>query len=221
MKETGSAESNIEEEIRAGDHTILSGIISARRPAAEADLLAQTLLQRFGNLRRVMTADRQEWQPIAGMKPDIEAEISRIMNLVKALVRADMRREPVIDAMHNVIEYCRLRFGDSAREHLCGLYLNRDYRLIADAMLQSGTVNHVTVYPREILRHALVVHASRIILVHNHPSGSAQPSRADISMTAELASVAERLGIDIADHVILGGSDSFSFRENGMLGNTG
>lgn len=107
--------------------------------------------------------------------------------------------------------------ANEQREQFHALYLNKDFRLVLHKCLQIGTVDHVTVYPREIMHYALLCHACSVILVHNHPSGNVLPSKDDISITAELAMIGKYLGITISDHIIVAGGQNFSFRQKGIM----
>jgi DNA repair protein RadC len=118
------------------------------------------------------------------------------------------------------MRYCRIRLLGSSREQLHAIYLDRALRPVAGKCLQTGTVDHVTVYPREILAMALRHGATAIVLAHNHPSGNPQPSRADIAMTKLVEEAALPFGIAIVDHIIVGNQGNFSFRQYGLLQTT-
>ena len=124
---------------------------------------------------------------------------------------------PVLGSWHALIDYCHTAMAHRQTEQFRVLYLDRKNVLIADEAQAQGTVDHVPVYPREVVKRALELNASALILVHNHPSGDPTPSRADISMTREIEQAAAALGIAIHDHIIIGRSTELSFRATGYL----
>ncbi len=128
------------------------------------------------------------------------------------LVQGDILQRHVLTSWNAVLDYCRLAMGFEAREQFRVLFLDKKNRLIADEVQQRGTVDHTPVYVREVVKRALELSASAIILVHNHPSGDPTPSRADIDMTREIVSAAKPLGVVIHDHIIVGRQGHASFK---------
>lgn len=183
----------------------------------EARTTARHLIQRFGSLARALRAEHCELGECAGTARLLKREFERVLEIAAALARDEVISRPTLDRGQAVLAYLRSVIGGSPAEQLYALYLDCDYRLVGERLLQSGTVNHVTIYPREILRHALILSATRIVLAHNHPSGNSQPSAADRRMTRHLQQLAGQMGIDIADHLIIGAGAAFSFRKNGLL----
>jgi DNA repair protein RadC len=196
---------------------ILKEIIALDRDSAAYASLAGELLLQFGDLQHVLRAEPGELKALLASGAQLAAHFRKFLQLATALARQELRSRNILDSTERVVSYCRLRTEDPRREQLFGLYLDGDFRLISEKLLQNGTVNHVTVYPREILRHALIQQAAHVVLIHNHPGGNPQPGRRDTEMTRELASVSNRLGIGLADHIILGENSFFSFRESGKL----
>jgi len=141
----------------------------------------------------------------------------QIKHLLIAISRASVTNYPVLDCYDRLIDFCMCQFGPSDKEQFHVLLLNRRYELIHHECLQTGTLDHVTVYPREVLRLALTYSASFLILAHNHPVGKARPSKGDMIMTEQLCVLAQGLGIGIVDHLILAGNDSYSFLADGKM----
>lgn len=147
---------------------------------------------------------------VAGLKV-VEAAAVR-------MARGRTVNQPVIGSWDALLAYCRAAMSFQGTEEFRVLFLDRKNRLVADEQQGKGTVDHTPAYPREIVRRALELEASSVILVHNHPSGDPTPSRADISMTREVEKAAAALGITVHDHLVIGGQDHASFRALGLLG---
>ena len=128
-----------------------------------------------------------------------------------------MTGRPVIGSWQAVVDYCAARLAHRKTEHFRVLFLDNRNALIGDEEQQKGTVDHVVLYPREVIKRALELHASAVILVHNHPSGDPSPSRADIELTKEIAKAGAPLGVSVHDHLVIGRSRHVSFREAGLL----
>ena len=124
---------------------------------------------------------------------------------------------PILSSWDRLIEYCQMRLGRAEREHFRVLFLNRKNVLIADEEQQRGTVDHTPVYPREVVKRALLLGASTIIMLHNHPSGDPDPSKGDIDMIREIRETSERLGIQLHDHIIVSRGGHQSFKSMGLL----
>jgi DNA repair protein RadC len=128
------------------------------------------------------------------------------------LARGQIKDRPVLSSWSNVLDYCRTAMAFADKEQLRVLFLDKRNRLIADELQQEGTVDHTPVYPREVVKRALELSATAVVLVHNHPSGDPTPSQADIAMTKEIVSVAQPLGISVHDHIIVGKDGHASFK---------
>ena len=133
------------------------------------------------------------------------------------MAQAQVLHREVISSWEQLITYCRVSMAHLGREQFRILFLDRKNTLIADEIQQQGTVDHVPVYPREVVRQALALNASALILVHNHPSGDPTPSQADIDMTARVQDACNALGLSLHDHLIIGKSTELSFRSQGYL----
>jgi DNA repair protein RadC len=145
------------------------------------------------------------------------AALKIVTEAARRLAREDIAESTVITSWQQLIAYCRISLGREKVERFHILFLDRKNRLISDESQQRGTVDHTPVYPREVVKRALELSASALILVHNHPSGDTTPSDADIAMTREVKEAAEKLGISLHDHVVISQSGHASFRSLGLL----
>ncbi|MFN3461513.1 MAG: RadC family protein, partial [Oceanibaculum sp.] len=153
--------------------------------------------------------------------PDASAKMLAALKTVQAgshrLLRQRILNRPVISSWRDLLDYCRASMGFEKLEQFRVLFLDRKNMIIADELMQKGTVDQTPVYPCEVIRRALELHASALIMVHNHPSGDPTPSRADIEMTKEVQSAGKALGIALHDHVVIGRDDHASFKSLGLL----
>ena len=199
------------------DYELLELLLFLSLPRGDVKPLAKRLLEKFGSLSALMSAERSELAAIGGVG---EATV-HMLKLVQAaglrLGREEVMSRPVIGNWQRLLDYCRASMGHSKVEQFRLLFLDRKNGLIADEIHQTGTVDHTPVYPREVVKRALELSASAIIMVHNHPSGDPTPSKADIEMTREVRDACEKLGIALHDHVIVSKSGHNSFRSLGFL----
>lgn len=199
------------------DYELLELLLFLAIPRGDVKPLAKRLLDRFGSLAATLGADAKELAEIDGVG---EATI-HALKLVQAagirLGREEVMSRPVIGNWRQLLSYCRASMAHSKIEQFRLLFLDRKNALIADEVQQRGTVDHTPVYPREVVKRALELNASALIMVHNHPSGDPTPSKADIEMTREVREAAERLGITLHDHVIISRSGHNSFKSLGLL----
>lgn len=179
--------------------------------------LARRLLEAFGALADVIAASPAQLARIEGVGEAVVLELKLAEALAGRLARARVLDRPVISSWDALLDYCHTALSHRETECFRVLFLDRKNRLIADEELGRGTVDHVPVYPREVLRRALELNASALILVHNHPSGDPEPSPADIAMTAQIATAAQALGVTVHDHLIIGRARETSFRARGLL----
>ncbi len=186
------------------DYEILEMLLFRSISRADTKARAKALIKRFGSLAEVLGAP----EPLIREVPEIGEAAALDLKLVAAAARRMARGaicgRPVLEAWAEVLEYCRAAMAFEPREQFRVLFLNRKNVLIADEVLQTGTTDHTPVYPREVVRRALELSATALILVHNHPSGDTTPSQADINMTRTVAEVARPLGIEVHDHIIIG-----------------
>ena len=199
------------------DYELLEFLLFGARPRGDTKPLAKALVARFGNLAGVLTASPQDLATVPGMGDASVAVLKVVPEAALRLARADLANRPIIGSWDKLVDYCRTAMGREKVEQFHLLFLDRKNRLIADEMHQRGTVDHTPVYPREVVKRALELGASALILVHNHPSGDATPSKADIEMTREIEDAAGKLGIAVHDHIVIGRSDHKSFKSMGLL----
>lgn len=199
------------------DQRVLEMILSSVLPVKETGALAKCLLARFGDLSRVIAAPVARLSLVDGLGDAAICQLKLAELCATRMARARILARPVISSSQDLLTYCHTCLAHRETEQLRVLYLDRKNGLIADEIAADGTVDHVPVYPREILRRALELNASALILIHNHPSGDPSPSQSDISMTEAIRSAGETLSITLHDHLIIGASREFSFRSEGFL----
>ncbi|MCW2245852.1 DNA repair protein RadC [Azospirillum fermentarium] len=204
------------------DYELLEMILFPVSPRRDVKPLAKALLKEFGSLWAVLMAPPEKLRGFAagGVGLTTDRGIAVVRAVGAAALRA-MRQEvmnrPVLASWQAVLDYCTAAMAHEATEQFRLLFLDRKNVLIADEVQQRGTVDHTPVYPREVVRRALDLGASSLILVHNHPSGDPTPSRADIEMTREINRAAEALGIVIHDHIVIGKGKHASFKALHLL----
>lgn len=199
------------------DYEILEILLFAANPRNDVKPLAKHLLQKFGSLIKVITAAPETLQAIAGVNSAVLAQFRAVHEVAERMARAQLQERIVIDDMDTLIRYCRTSIGYATKEYLRVLYLDSANQLIADEYQQEGTVNRTAFYSREIIKQAFFLHATAMILVHNHPSGNTTPSSTDVTMTKSLLRTTEALGITLHDHIIISPTTYYSFREKNML----
>lgn len=199
------------------DYELLEMVLFRANARADMKPLGRRLLETFGDFNGVLSAPPERLREVAGVGDAVIAELKLIEAAAQRLARARIMDRPVLGSWHALIDYCHTAMAHRQTEQFRVLYLDRKNVLIADEAQAQGTVDHVPVYPREVVKRALELNASALILVHNHPSGDPTPSRADISMTREIEQAAAALGIAIHDHIIIGRSTELSFRATGYL----
>ena len=186
-------------------------------PKKDVKPLAHRLLEAFGDFEGVLSAPPRRICQIRGAGPAVAAELKIVEAAAHRLARARVMDRPVISSWQAILDYCRTAMAHQDTERFRVLFLDRKNVLMADEAQGRGTVDHVPVYPREVVKRALELGASALILVHNHPSGDPTPSRADIEMTAAVREAAEVLGIALHDHIVIGRTGEVSFRAEGWL----
>ncbi|MEJ0010188.1 MAG: DNA repair protein RadC [Alphaproteobacteria bacterium] len=199
------------------DYELLELILFAARPRVDTKPLAKRLLKRFGAFDTLIYAEEAALREVEEVTDAVLATLKTIRVAAERLARAQVGERPVIQSWTALMDYCRLAMGKSKVEELRVLFLNNKHALIADEVMQRGTVNHTPVYPREIVKRALEHAASAIILVHNHPSGDATPSKSDIDITQKIVGAAATVGVAVHDHVIIAGDGHYSFKSYGLL----
>ncbi|MEL7301496.1 MAG: DNA repair protein RadC [Pseudomonadota bacterium] len=199
------------------DYELLELLLFRAIPRQDVKPLARTLLDTFGDFNRVVSADPDRLAAVKGAGQAVITELKIVEAAAHRLARARVMQRPVLSGWAELLDYCHTAMAHRATEQFRVLYLDRKNVLIADEAQARGTVDHVPVYPREVVKRALALEASALILVHNHPSGDPTPSEADITMTHKVAQAAEALGITLHDHLIIGQSRELSFRSEGYF----
>ncbi len=173
-------------------------------PRRDVKPLAKSLLEKFGSFAEVIAAPEVRLAEVKGLGDAAITELKIVQAAASRLLRGAVKKRPVLSSWSTVLDYCRTAQAFADREQFRVLFLDKRNALIADELQQIGTIDHTPVYPREVVKRALELSATAIILVHNHPSGDPTPSRADIQMTQQIIAVAQPLGISVHDHIIVG-----------------
>jgi DNA repair protein RadC len=194
------------------DYELLELVLFRAIPRRDVKPLAKDLLARFGSFAEVVSASAERLAEVKGLGEAAITELKIVQAAAHRLARGHVQRRPVLSSWSNVLDYCRTAMAFADREQFRVLFLDKRNQLIADEVQQVGTVDHAPVYPREVVKRALELSATAIILVHNHPSGDPTPSQADIKMTQEIIAVARTLGIAVHDHLIVGKEGHASFK---------
>lgn len=199
------------------DYELLELLLFQTIDRVDVKPLAKTLLAEFGGLGAVLAADPERLKRHARVTDRTVAHFKAMREAARRLLYREIQDKPVISSWSQLEDYCRVALADEATERFRVLFLDRKNRLIMDEQQQRGTVDHTPVYPREVVKRALDLGASALILVHNHPSGDPTPSQADIAMTREVRDAAAVLGITLHDHVIVGRTGCQSLKALGVL----
>jgi DNA repair protein RadC len=199
------------------DYELLEFMLFAARPRGDMKPLAKALIGRFGSLAGVLGADKEALLSVSGMGEASAAALIGARAAALHLVRAQLVDRPILSSSQALIDYCNAAQGFAEIEEFRLLFLDRKNALIADERHQRGTVDHTPAYPREVVKRALALGASGLILLHNHPSGDTNPSRADIETTRTIATALKAVGIALHDHVIVGRGRHSSLKTLGLI----
>ncbi len=194
------------------DYELLELILFRALPRRDTKPIAKSLLEKFGSFAEVVSAPPRRLMEVKGIGENVVTEIKLIHAAALKLTQGAVLHKQVLSSWSSVIDYCRASMAFNEKEQFRILFLDRKNMLIADEVQQEGTVDHTPVYPREVVKRALELAASGIILVHNHPSGDPTPSNADIEMTRRIVEAAEKLSIVVQDHIIVGRDGHASFK---------
>ncbi len=199
------------------DYELLELVLFRSLPRGDIKPLAKQLIARFGSFAEVMGASIERLKEIDGVGDSTALDIRIVNAAAQRIAKGGVAKRQVLSSWASVIEYCRTAMAFAEREEFRILFLDKRNQLIADETQQRGTVDHTPVYPREIVRRALELSATALILVHNHPSGDPAPSQADIRMTLDIQQIARPLGVSIHDHIIVGRHGHASLKGLGHL----
>jgi DNA repair protein RadC len=186
------------------DYELLELLLFPALPRRDVKPLAKTLLEKFDSFAEVIAAPEARLAEVKGLGDSAITEFKIVQAAAARFLRDAVKKRPGLSSWSSVLDCCRTAQAFAVREQFRALFLDKRNQLIADELQQVGTVDHTPVYPREVVRRALELSATAIILVHNHPSGDPTPSRADIQMSQQIIAVASPLGISVYDHIIVG-----------------
>ncbi|MDJ0922663.1 MAG: DNA repair protein RadC [Henriciella sp.] len=199
------------------DYELLETLLFAFIPRRDVKPVSKALLTRFGSLSAVLAADPADLISVNGVGETVAAYIKATREIGTRAAREEIQVRPIISSWTALLAYVRSQLQHEDREQFRVMFLDRKNQLIADELMNQGTVDHAPVYPREIARRALELSASALILVHNHPSGDPSPSRADIDMTREIMDALMPLEITVHDHLIAARGGVTSFKTQGLI----
>lgn len=199
------------------DYELLELVLFRAIPRQDVKPLARALLEAFDDFNGVLAATPAQMTRVKGVGDSVVTELKIVEAAAHRLARSRVMQRHVISSWHAIVDYCHTVMSHRDTEQFRILFLDTKNVLIADEEQAKGTIDHVPVYPREVVKRALELNAASLILVHNHPSGDPTPSPADIEMTAKIANAAYALDIQVHDHLIIGKSRELSFRAEGLL----
>jgi len=199
------------------DYEMLELVLFRAIPRQDVKPLTHLLLDIFGDFNRVLSAPIARLSEVKGVGDAVITELKIVEAAAQRLARSRILQRHVISSWDAVLDYCHTTMAHRDTEQFRVLFLDRKNVLVADEAQAQGTVDHVPVYPREVVKRALELNASALILVHNHPSGDPTPSEADIAMTRQIQAAAQALDLTLHDHLVIGKSRELSFRSAGLL----
>jgi DNA repair protein RadC len=186
------------------DYELLEMALFAAIPRRDTKPLAKALLKKFGSFAEVIHAPEARLREVKGIKDGSVNQLKLIAAAADRIAKGEIKRNVALSSWNEVIDYCRSSMAFADKEQFRLLFLDKRNQLISDEVQQIGTIDHTPVYPREVIKRALELSATALILVHNHPSGDPAPSQADIQMTKQIIDIAKPLGIAVHDHIIVG-----------------
>jgi DNA repair protein RadC len=199
------------------DYELLELVLFRAMLRRDTKPLAKAILARFGSFAEAMNAPDDLLLEVPGLGDAAVTEIKLVRAAALRLMQGEVLERPLLGSWKQVLDYCRAAMGFEAKEQFRILFLDKRNQMIADEVQQEGTVDHTPVYVREVVKRALELSATAIVLVHNHPSGDPTPSRADIEMTKQIVAAAKPLGVVVHDHIIVGKQGHASFRGLGLI----
>ena len=186
------------------DYELLEMVLFTARSQGDVKPLAKTLIKKFGSFAEVIHAPETRLREVKGVGDRTVTELKLIAAAASRIAKGQLQQRTLLSSWDDVIDYCRTSMAFADKEQFRILFLDKRNQLISDEVQQTGTVDHTPVYPREVIKRALELSATALILVHNHPSGDPTPSSADIQMTKAIIDIAGPLGIAVHDHIIVG-----------------
>ena len=199
------------------DYELLELLLFLAVSRRDVKPMSKALMKKFGSFAEVISAEPARLKEVSGVGDNVVIALKMVQEGALKLSHDQIIDKPVISSWHALLDYCRASMAYHKKEQFRIFYLNRKNILIADELQQEGTIDHTPVYPREVIKRALELGASALILVHNHPSGDPTPSRDDIEMTKEIKEAGKKLGVTVHDHVIVAKGSYSSFKALGLL----
>jgi DNA repair protein RadC len=209
--------SNYNKNLELQDQDILEMLLFYSIPRKDVKPIAKELLKEFGSLNSIIHTNPQYLKQINGITDHSVVLFNIIKITTKNMLKKEISHTPVLDNWQGLLDYCYTNLAHEKKEYIKILYLNTKSTLIKEEILQEGTINYSTLYPREVVKKALEFGASAFILAHNHPSGDLRPSAEDIAVTNKLAKIASSLEIILHDHIIVSNQGIVSFKQLGLL----
>ncbi|MEQ1499470.1 MAG: DNA repair protein RadC [Novosphingobium sp.] len=200
-----------------GDHEVIEYLLMTAIPRKDVKPLAKTLLARFGGLAGVFNAESAALAKHPGMGETSAAAFKIVALAARRLARAGVQEKPILASWQALLDYLTIDMAHLGHERVRVLYLDTKNRLVQDDLVSEGTLDEAAIHPRTVVKKALDLGAAALILVHNHPSGSPEPSRADIQITGRIAEAGRLLGIIVLDHVIIGKEGHVSLKARGLI----
>ncbi len=199
------------------DYEILEMLLFMAFPRQDTKTLAKDLIKKYGSFAKVITAEHESLLEVSGVGQSALACFHLIKEGAVRLIKEEIMNKPVISSWQSLLDYCRAKIGHIKKESFIILYLNNQNELIDEDLQEHGTIDQISVYPREITKRALFLNSSAIIMVHNHPGGNTKASKADIEVTKQVAEALLPFNIKIHDHIIVSDRSFFSFKSEGLL----
>ncbi len=199
------------------DYEVLEYLLFAGMRQGDTKPVAKALLKHFGSLAGVLNADPAALKQVKGVGDTSAAALKSVAIAARRMARSEVTDKPVLGSWQSLIDYLAIDMAHLTVERVRVLYLDAKNRLIDDHHVGDGSIDEAAIHPREVIRKAMDVGASALILVHNHPSGSPEPSRADIQVTQKIAEAGRLLGVSVHDHVIVGREGHVSLRAKGLI----
>ena len=199
------------------DYEVLEYLLFGANARGDTKPQAKALLARFGSLAALLNAEPQALKQVKGISDAGVGAIKIAALAARRMARSQVQQEPILASWQALLDYLSIDMAHLTHERVRVLYLNTRNRLLLDHLVHDGTVDEASIHPREVIKRGLDIGASALILVHNHPSGNPEPSRADIQVTHRIAEAGQLLGITVHDHVIVGRNSQVSLRAKGLL----
>ena len=199
------------------DYEILELLLASVLPRKDVKPMAKAMIDRWGSFADVLSADIEDLEDTKGLGRSSATILKVVREAAIRLAKAPVNDQPVLSSWLDLLDYCSAAMASLRTEHFRLLFLDRKNTLIRDEVQQQGTVDHTPLYPREVVRRALTLHASSVIMVHNHPTGDPAPSKADIEMTRLVRDALKTVNITLLDHLIIGRKGHSSFKSMSLL----